>query len=719
MAMNGSTLFALAAKLTLDRSGFTQDIGAAKKEFQGLGSSMTSVMGGVKKMLAGLGIAFSVKKLLDVGLAFNNQMDTYRRNFGVLLGDVEKGAQMTERLRTMAAATPFALTDLADATQTLLSYQVSAENVEEVLHNLGDIALGDKQKLGTLASVFGQISMAGKLLTQDYKQLINVGFNPLTFIAKRTGESMEQLQDRMSKGGISAQEVTQAFHDATAEGGVFYQGMEQGSKTMTGLMSTLNDTWTQFVGNITEPVYDALTTHTIPAAIRALNKISAALFDTQEDSENLKKELFGVDENGNAVNPTSNLTTWYEELMKEWTDGLPETDDTVSKYASQFQQETDLIAGALKSRIEDTANPLSEEEKAQALAGLEEIEAMNGRVQELLTKRQNGTITQEEQAELQGFIDRLKTLQELATGSSADSANQTPIVRLMDKLGTYSETAIDKLADGIVNVIENWDRYKETIGLVAKALVGVKLAMVAGKLASGALNGSAVTLLATLGLVITSLHEIAKAGSNTLVVNKREEAKEHFENGETGKGVLKTAEAIATQVTLGNISMLQKGARALFGLTGNEALGEFGNAEPGQALIGSVAKGIDWLRNIATGGGNHNPTEIATAMHLLSSGNWSPTGRESLYYPDQLQNSGYTPMSSAEFARSLTTPVSETLSTAADEMASAVQAGAENANITVESEVTVNVNGDNLARAVARSKRSAGYSHGGQTAVVN
>ena len=83
---------------------------------------------------------------------------------------------------------------------------------------LGAVALGNKEKLSSLALVFGQVSSAGRLTGQDLLQFINVGFNPLNYIAKRTGESMEELRDRMSRGAIGVEEVEQAFIDATSNG---------------------------------------------------------------------------------------------------------------------------------------------------------------------------------------------------------------------------------------------------------------------------------------------------------------------------------------------------------------------------------------------------------------------------------------------------------------------------------------------------------------------
>ena len=76
---------------------------------------------------------------------------------------------------------------------------------------------------------------------QDLLQMVNAGFNPLESIAKKTGETMAEVKQRMSDGGVSVGEVEEAMRTATSEGGRFFGGMEKASKTFSGVMSTFKD----------------------------------------------------------------------------------------------------------------------------------------------------------------------------------------------------------------------------------------------------------------------------------------------------------------------------------------------------------------------------------------------------------------------------------------------------------------------------------------------
>ena len=81
------------------------------------------------------------------------------------------------------------------------------------------------------------MSATGRLMGQDLLQMINAGFNPLQQISKTTGESLVELKKRMEDGGISADEVRQAFEAATAEGGMFHGMTDRLAETVSGKMN--------------------------------------------------------------------------------------------------------------------------------------------------------------------------------------------------------------------------------------------------------------------------------------------------------------------------------------------------------------------------------------------------------------------------------------------------------------------------------------------------
>lgn len=150
------------------------------------------------------------------------QAEKTAKSFDVLVGSESKASSMLNELYDYADNTLWNRMDVAASAQSMLTRDVSSDKVATTLKRLGDIAVGDKNKLATLASVFGEVSQKGRLMTEDYKQMLNIGFSPLNELAKMTGKSMAKLQDEMSKGKISFDMFEKAVINATSEGGKFY-----------------------------------------------------------------------------------------------------------------------------------------------------------------------------------------------------------------------------------------------------------------------------------------------------------------------------------------------------------------------------------------------------------------------------------------------------------------------------------------------------------------
>lgn len=161
--------------------------------------------------------------------------------FQTLTGSATKAADLVAKFREEATKSPLNTTDYAKAGKTLMSMGTSSGDLLPKLRMLGDVSMGNAQSFGSLALAFGQVQAAGRLTGQELNQFINTGFNPLQQISKRTGKSMAELKDRMEKGAISADMVTQAFKDATGAGGLFYRAIEVGAQSFNGKMAKAVD----------------------------------------------------------------------------------------------------------------------------------------------------------------------------------------------------------------------------------------------------------------------------------------------------------------------------------------------------------------------------------------------------------------------------------------------------------------------------------------------
>ena len=242
---------------------------------------------------AGQMIADFAKKAADAlmsvvksGLSYNRDMESYLTNFKVMLGDEQLAAEKLEEIRKMAASTPFTLSDLTEGTQTLLQFGIAADDTTNVLQMLGDISLGNADKMQTLVRAYGKMSSAQKVTLENVNMMIDAGFNPLNQICEVTGESMADLYKRISDGKVGFEELQAAVEAATSEGGQFYNGMLEASQTFSGRMSTLKDNVSALTGELTSGLFAAL-----GELVVKLNEVVVSFLDSDEKMAQLKETI--------------------------------------------------------------------------------------------------------------------------------------------------------------------------------------------------------------------------------------------------------------------------------------------------------------------------------------------------------------------------------------------------------------------------------------------
>lgn len=232
-----------------------------KKGVDNIENSFSKLKGTVAKVAGILGLS----KLAKDGIQYNATIEQLSTSFEVMTGSASKAKDVVEELKRFGAETPYELIGLANTTQLLMQYGFTADDAIDTTKQLGDISQGSADKMTSIATGFAQMSSAGKVNLQDIKQMINGGFNPLQEISKSTGESMESLYDRVSKGTMSINEIKDSMQRATSVGGQFYQSMEKQSQTLNGQMSTLKDNFMEFLGNALQPISNVLKDYIIPA----------------------------------------------------------------------------------------------------------------------------------------------------------------------------------------------------------------------------------------------------------------------------------------------------------------------------------------------------------------------------------------------------------------------------------------------------------------------
>lgn len=167
-----------------------------------------------------------------------------------------------------------------------MQFGIAADDTTGVLQRLGDISLGNAEKLQTLTRAYGKMSSAQKVTLENVNMMIDAGFNPLNQICDATGESMSDLYKRISDGKVSFSELEAAVEAATSQGGQFYNGMLEASQTFSGRMSTLKDNVSALTGELTSGLFAAL-----GELVVKLNEVVVSFLDSDEKMAQLKETI--------------------------------------------------------------------------------------------------------------------------------------------------------------------------------------------------------------------------------------------------------------------------------------------------------------------------------------------------------------------------------------------------------------------------------------------
>lgn len=251
----------------IDESGFSDGI----NKLNGLAKSGIATIG---KALAGVTAALGAGAV--AGVKYNATIEQYQTSFEVMTGSAEKAAEIVQELTKIGAETPFEMTGLAETTQLLMNYGFTADDAMDKMMMLGDISQGSADKMNRIATAYGQMSSKSKVQLEDIKQMIEAGFNPLQEISQSTGESMESLYDRISKGTISVDEITASMERSTSAGGKYFQSMEKQSQTVSGQLSTLSDNVQQLLGSLTSGLSEVIGEDILPAINDMLGRLNDA-----------------------------------------------------------------------------------------------------------------------------------------------------------------------------------------------------------------------------------------------------------------------------------------------------------------------------------------------------------------------------------------------------------------------------------------------------------
>lgn len=216
---------------------YSAPISEARGEVDLLSSSFQRAAGLAAGIFAVSGVQDFVSKLYSV----RGEFQQLEISFKTMLGSGEQANELLAQLAQTAASTPFDLQGIASSAKNMLAYGFAADQVNETIVRLGNVAAGLSQPLGDIVYLYGSLRASGRVTNIDIRQFANRGIPIYEELAKVLGKSVSEINSLVSAGKVGFPEIEQAFQNMTNKGGKFYNLMQAQSESLTGQISNLQD----------------------------------------------------------------------------------------------------------------------------------------------------------------------------------------------------------------------------------------------------------------------------------------------------------------------------------------------------------------------------------------------------------------------------------------------------------------------------------------------
>lgn len=245
-----------------------------KKQKAGV-SGVSDEMNKMKTLITGFIAAYGGKKLWDLLIGSNAEMEQYTTSLEVMLGSVSKASAMIEKMRDFAAKTPLTLENVISGGSLLMSYGVDESNLIDTMTKLGDLASGNAEKMNRITLAYGQMLAKGKVTGEELMQMTEAGVPLQTALAESIGVTGEEFSKMVSAGKVGIDDLNKAITELTTGDGKFAGMMEKQSETMQGMLSTLQDNVSEFFRKMGEGAFGEVKS--------ALQEASNLLAEWEED----------------------------------------------------------------------------------------------------------------------------------------------------------------------------------------------------------------------------------------------------------------------------------------------------------------------------------------------------------------------------------------------------------------------------------------------------
>ncbi|MBQ3761080.1 MAG: phage tail tape measure protein, partial [Clostridia bacterium] len=208
-----------------------------------------------------------------------------------------------------------------------------------------------------------------------------------------------------------------------------------------GLLSVIGHSKVAMLALTAAAVYGAVSLYDYASGAKAAREALKQLNDTAEDWKNNQASTFYSESKGleafglaaeDFTKDIQSTKSWLQSLTDEWSDNTIEAKGTVESYVESFKR----LTGATRDTLSGMADTASEAGftnlNSQIRADMAELNVLDTRVEELLTKRREYFLTDEDIAELNSLLLKREEIEIKYRISEADTDGFSQLEAGMD-----------------------------------------------------------------------------------------------------------------------------------------------------------------------------------------------------------------------------------------------------------------------------------------------
>ena len=228
----------------------TGSFDSTRESAEGLGGTIDGLKGKVAAFFSVAAAKSFIQKVYETRSYFQDIESSMK----VFLGDAEKAADFTQKLKDYAYYNMFEFADLAQASQQLIAYGNKAEDVIGIIDKLSNIATATKVPLMEMVGLYNRAKNLGGIDSKTLSSWAAKGL-VLTDVLKEMGEEVDATS-------ISFDQLNRALDKVTGEGGMFHGLMEEMMPNLSSSWGQLQDELSSMFNEIGEamqtPMHDAI-----------------------------------------------------------------------------------------------------------------------------------------------------------------------------------------------------------------------------------------------------------------------------------------------------------------------------------------------------------------------------------------------------------------------------------------------------------------------------